>query len=709
MFGAIPHEAASFQPRPSEQRRLAKALGRRKRAALVALPGARGAGKSQLAAAHARDCVKQGYNLVAWINAEAGPITDLAQLGVMWGLTAAELSSDQIAAQVIQAVSVNDRKRRLLVFDNVDDPDSVKPFLPAAGTAKVIVTTNRQEFTAMPGVTPIAVGMFTPPQGVAFLISATGDHDADLARKVGLQLGWLPLGLAQAAAYMRLNRLTYQLYLDRLNTVELDEVLRQQAGADHPGILKATALSIDSIQRADPAGHTHQLLTVLAVLAQEGISRFLLTTPHALTALDHDATTMSRALRVLANASLITLAEREHVDRPTSHHPADQVVIAVHRLTATIIRHLAGQQRLSHTIDNATAMLDTLTDDLPLDQVVHRRRELDELVTHILALCQHSPQPTELLLANCNWAGQVLKSAGRLDEAIPLHEQTLVDCERVLGTDYPQTLVSRNSLASAYESAGRLDEAIPLYEQTLSDCERVLGIDHLYTLNSRNNLAGAYESAGRLDQAIPLQQQTLADYERVLGTDHPDTLNSRHNLAYAYQNAGRLAEAIALHEQTLADLIRVLGTDHPQALTSRNNLANAYEAAGRLAEAIALHEQTLADRTRVLGTDHPQTLTSRNNLASAYEAAGRLDKAIPLHEQTLADCMQILGTDHPYTLASRNNLAYAYQKVGRLAEAIAFYEQTLADRIRVLGTDHPHTLTSRNNLAAALRAADQTT
>ena len=67
----------------------------------------------------------------------------------------------------------------------------------------------------------------------------------------------------------------------------------------------------------------------------------------------------------------------------------------------------------------------------------------------------------------------------------------------------------------------------------------MLGPDHPDTLASRNNLATAYQEAGRAAEAIPLHEQTLADRERVLGPDHPDTLASRNNLAIAYVEAGR--------------------------------------------------------------------------------------------------------------------------------------------------------------------------
>jgi hypothetical protein len=74
----------------------------------------------------------------------------------------------------------------------------------------------------------------------------------------------------------------------------------------------------------------------------------------------------------------------------------------------------------------------------------------------------------------------------------PSHARSIEgSSERVLGSDHPYSLVSRNNLAGAYQAAGRLGEAIPLYERALADCERVLGPDHPYTRGARENLAAA--------------------------------------------------------------------------------------------------------------------------------------------------------------------------------------------------------------------------
>jgi tetratricopeptide (TPR) repeat protein len=83
----------------------------------------------------------------------------------------------------------------------------------------------------------------------------------------------------------------------------------------------------------------------------------------------------------------------------------------------------------------------------------------------------------------------------------------------------------------AYKDAGRTAEAIPLLERMLADCERLLGAEHPNTLLSRNNLAAAYWDAGRTAEAIPLLERTLADSERLLGADHPNTKVVRGNLA----------------------------------------------------------------------------------------------------------------------------------------------------------------------------------
>ena len=69
----------------------------------------------------------------------------------------------------------------------------------------------------------------------------------------------------------------------------------------------------------------------------------------------------------------------------------------------------------------------------------------------------------------------------------------------------------RSNLALAYQDAGRTAEAITVHEQTLADRERVLGTDHPDTLTTRNNLAIAYRTA-----------EPITPHERLAGRRKSD-------------------------------------------------------------------------------------------------------------------------------------------------------------------------------------------
>lgn len=672
LFGAIPLAAWRFQDRPDEMRMLRQALDREGRTALVALPGARGAGKTQLAAAFARECVEDRYDLVAWINSENGPVTDLALLAQRLGIGKADEDPQELAAAVRGWLERGRRARRLIVFDNADDPDAVRCLLPATGAAKVIITSNRREFTTMAGISTVPVGMFTSAQGQAFLKKATGLPDDADAAELGTQLGWLPLSLAQAAAIINRDRWSYRQYLQALAEQDLDEVLRRQAGADHPGVLKATQLSVAGLHRTDPSGDAPALLTVLSLLSPEGISRSLLT--RALPALGMSGG-LGRAVNVLTTASLVTvggLAQDEH--------GRDAVVLSVHRLIARVIRHHAGTE-LPDVITTATAALDTLTEDLPLEQVAQRRTELDELVGHILALRGHCAKPSPTLLALLRWAAESLHDAGDVHRAGSVLRTARGDSESMLGPDHPDTLTIRHSVAS-WRLWPQMDPAgaIPELEQLMADQLRVLGPDHDDTLATRHRLAYARGEAGDPDGVVTVLRELLSERLRVQGPDHPETLGTRNDLAHWRGVTGDPAGAVRALQGVLADQIRMLnpGPDHTGTMSIRSHLAHWRGEAGDPSGAAAAFEELLVDYLRVLGPDHPTTLATRRSLARWQGEAGDLWDAAKALEDLCADCLRVLGPDHTDTLNTQNGLAGVYSSLGRADQAINLLNTVLA-------------------------------
>lgn len=690
-----------------------------------AIHGLGGVGKSTLALQYAHR-FRDTYNLVWWLTAESAEsiVGSLARLTMhlcpQWAGT---VGRDERAAWAL--LWLQEHPNWLLVFDNVEDPVHLHPYLGSLNRGHHLATSRIA--TGWHAVAPtMGLGLLAVAEATDLLCALafpqrppTG-QEREAAEELARALGCLPLALEQAGAYAYETCIDLRIYRQSLGLV-LDEA---SMGVDP----KRTIARIWDHTLTAIADHTSLAVTILhamAWLAPDNIPRKLLeplaTSPIAL----------NRALGVLHAYNMIAFAE--------------QGSVSVHRLVQTVLRTRDTPPSGRH--DAEYAVYKALPRD---DEAPAVAGQWQQFLPHVTTLAETSPpghtaapetvaaysdaghylrqqgrdaHSIPLRQAVHAWHEQVLggmhrdtlvsrnnlalayRAAGDLGQAISLIESTLSQSEQTLGDRHPDTLAVRNSLATAYHSAGDLKRAIPLYETTLKQREQVLGDTHPYTLNTRNNLAFAYKTAGDLRRAIPLYETTLTQRKQVLGDIHPDTLSSCNNLARAYEAARDLERAIPLYENTLAHCEQVLGDTHPDTLMSRGNLAHAYQAAGDLSRATLLFESTLSQRERVLRDTHPDTLTSRGNLADVYHAAGDLRRAIPLYEATLAQREQVLGNAHPDTLTSRATLAGAYASASDLQRAIPLYEGTLSQSRQVLGATHPETLSVCSDLALAYKLA----
>ncbi|MEU9922566.1 tetratricopeptide repeat protein [Streptomyces griseoluteus] len=651
-----------------------------------AVHGLGGIGKSTLALRYAHRH-RSNYTLIWWINAASPDEIETSLTELTKALVSDWAASAERGAQVSWARQwLAWHHGWLLIYDNVEDPAELAPYIGALHQGHHLATSRRT--TGWPdSSTTLPLGNLGTDDATSLLCQLVfKDSEPTPQQKVNARtlvtdLGCLPLAVKQAGAYLAQNRgVSLDAYRRRLGT----KLSKTAHGIDaERTIARVWNVTLQTLESEHPLAV--EVLHTAAWLAPDDI-------PHTLlTPVDADPDDIAEAIGTLAAYSMVT-------DTGTT--------LTVHRLVQTVLRtappsdrtqpawHLQGRHRAEQAVLHHLA---------PLPGQDTTDGQWDTLTPHLVTLAATTPpEPHNTRLTDAYaTAADRLHHQGHTARTIPLLEATLAQQEQVLGDTHPHTLTSRNNLAAAYQAVGDPGRAIPLLEATLAQQEQVLGDTHPHTLTTRNNLAATYQDLGNMGRAIPLYEATLAQCEQVLGDTHPDTLGSRNNLAYAYEAVGDLGRAIPLYEATLTQREQVLGDTHPNTLTSRNNLAHAYRAVGDLGRAIPLLEANLAQREQVLGDTHPDTLASRNNLAAAYQDLGNMGRAIPLLEATLAQREQVLGDTHPHTLGSRNHLAYAYRAVGDLGRAIPLYEATLAQREQVLGDTHPDTLASRNNLAAA--------
>jgi tetratricopeptide (TPR) repeat protein len=695
----------AFTGREQTLAELAEQLGRGVAAAVTqALQGVGGVGKTALAVEYAYRHRSQ-FDTVWWVRAEqpATLVASYADLGVALEIVEAGEADQQLAAIAVRRW-LDDHNRWLLIFDNAQAPDTatgleapldtVAGLLPQVVHGQVLVTSRDTSWEQHAALAELEV--FTPDEAVAFLLTRSGSGDKHAAGEIAELLGWLPLALEQAGAYVQETRIALSAYLDRLRQFPALTVTKGRPRGRDPTDTVATTWQV-SLEQVRPVPGAVALLEVCAFLGPEEIPRELLAQqldPPAeeLVVLAGDPFALDEAIAAVRRFGLVKASER---------------TLVMHRLVQQVIR-----DRLDHDQQHrrAAVALRLISAAFPADHAdPDAWPAYAWLLPHALAVTGH----TEALGVDSERAAWLLTKAGlylwqRADhqQARGLHERALAIYEARLGADHPTTAQSLNNLAYVLQAQGDLPAARTLYERALAIDEIRLGPDHPDTATSLSNLAYVLHAQGDLDTARTLHERALHIRETRLGADHPDTAWSLLGLARVLRAQGDLDYARGLYERSLAIYEVRLGADHPDTAGGLSNLARVLADQRDLDGARALHERALAIREARLGADHPHTADSLSNLAIVLRDQGDLEGARSLHERALAIYEVRLGPDNPSTADSLSNLAIVLRDQSDLPAARILFERALHIRETRLGPDHPTTAQSRRSLAAVVAKLD---
>jgi tetratricopeptide (TPR) repeat protein len=621
------------------------------------LQGGGGVGKTTLAVEYAYR-QRSRFDTVWWVRAgqPATLVGDLAELGAALGLAEAGQPDQQLTVAAVRRW-LADHDRWLMVFDNAGAPEGpsglraplarLVDLLPQVVHGQVLVTSRDAHWEHHATLAELEV--FTPQEAVAFLLARSGSDDEATAGEVAQLLGWLPLALEQAGAYVRETRISLGAYQARLEQTP-GKLLGRGAPRDRdPADSVATTWQLSLEQVSAVPGAT-ALLELCAFLAPDDIPRTLLDRLNGLADLP-------ARLADLANDDALVVDEAIGGLRRFGLLKASPEVVAVHRLVQQVIRDRLGPDQRRELVAVALRLLQAASPYAHTDPDAWPAYA--QLLPHALAVTGHA----EALDIDLERVATLLSDAGlylwqRADhsQARALHERALSIREARLGADHPDTAQSLSNLAGVLRDQGDLKGARRLFERALAIYEARLGPDHPDTANSLNNLAAVLHAQGDLHGARALHERALSIREARLGTDHPDTANSLNNLAAVLRDQGDLHGARRLFERALAVREARLGPDDTDTAQSLNNLAGVLRDQGDLQGARALLERALAIFEARLGADHPNTALSLSSLGTVLHAQGDLDRARPLFERALAIREARLGADHPDTVRSRQNL-----------------------------------------------------
>ncbi len=650
-----------------------------------AIAGLGGVGKTQTAVEYAYRH-RDRYRAVLWVRAdtETSLVSGYRELAEVLGLPEKnESDSNKVTAAVRRWLGRE--PGYLLILDNADDPSLVKPYLPPDPKGHVLLTSRAHNFDILGIRKPIGLPVLTPDEALAFLLKRTDREgpldpaEQDAARTLAEEVGYLPLALEQAAAYMKVHEEPFSVYLAAYRALRLK--LLDEMGpvvGEYPETVRTTwKRSFDAIAEASPASIA--LLRLSAFFAPdaipyelilEGTSELGEPLAPALASPAGGDYALNKILTPLARHSLV---RRDPEARTYSVHRLVQAVL-LDELTAATRKDLA--ERAVKALDRTFPHVEYAT-----------WPRCERLVPHALAAIEREDLRIEEAAWLLNHAAFYLSLRAQYPIAESSYQKSATILGGLFGEVSLQSAKIYRNLAELYARSGQLKKCEEKHKQALKIRIYELGYSHVDTSQSLNGLANLYTRQKRYEEAEALYQRALEIRESELGRDDLLVAATLNVLAQLYDRKKQCDKAEPLYKRALEIRNKKLPATHPDVAASLNNLGRLCRAQGKYKEAEKLLKRALRIRKEVFGLKNRDTAASYNNWAALYHDQRRYWRAEPLYRKSLALREEVLGPDHPEVARTLENLGNLLSQTNRIEEAKALYQRARAIRSKGVG---PH-------------------
>lgn len=652
-----------------------------------AITGMGGVGKSETAKEYAFRYGKD-YSLIWWVNAETHETMDESYIAFAkkYKLGLPKDKLEKIIEDVKDWMRENDNW--LFIYDNAEDEKIVNSYRPSSCRKgqHILVTSRNTQFLRYE---VINIDVFTEAESCEFIEKYTKKKANEYFKELAKKMGYLPLALDQAGAYMVITQKNYKEYLDLYIQKNLKLLTKYPNDLEKETVATTWLISFEKIN--NPAAK--QLLNLCAFFAPENIFTKWFTVKSEV--LPNELNDLRKVLtdEMDYDYTIAELTNYSLVSRQKSF-------LSIHRLVQDVIRDNLKQEQAmwrNHCVNilNKLRYFDFST--------IEYRAMFSILVPHIDSVTNgiNDKDATEEVAQLYHFVGYGFKELADYPKSLKYNEKALSIRKNILDKEHPDIATTYNNIARIYDDQGDYKKALEYHEKALDIREKTLGKEHPDTSQTYNNLAEVYRTLGLYEKALEYNKKALDIREKVFGKEHPETATIYNNIGKSYRILGVYEKALEYYQKTLDIREKVLGKKHPDTAITYNNMAVVYDEQGDYEKALEYLKKALNIQEKVLGKEHPETARTYNNIGKAYYMQGDYEKALEYLEKALVILEKVLGKEHLHTAVTYNIMAGVYYAQCAYEKALYWFLQSFLVFIKILGFEHPNTENEYNNIAVA--------
>ena len=590
--------------------------------------GLGGVGKTQIAIEYAHQCVKKDtYKDAIWIlSAEteetlrASCLKFAEKLGLIpEGISKALNFSTETISDRLKAW-LSSHSSWLLVFDNVEKREIIKPYIPGVQTGDILITTRIREVGRRGRL--LELERFEPEEAVNFIHTRLADNLDLISDKSSVitlveRLGRFPLALEQAAAFIQSTETPCSNYLELLATPSrMVETLKSESSAcvtDYQSnVIDTLALAFEKLDKHESA---KQLLNLCAYMSSDAIpldffekQREVLLPP-----LSRDLEDKRATFEVVAQLLNYSLVQR------------NENLLSIHRL----VQEVRCEQLKGDTTDWLQISVDAMLHELSaIDDYGYRKHR--DRYEHIAAHAE--------------------SIAGHLDNAYIDNADNI-----------PQIALLYHKIGDGCYRFTRYDQALMWYIKELELLENVLEKEHINITEVTKKIASTYFMLNDLDKAKELHDKVLETYKDEQGTNHILTARAYNAVASVHARRGEYKEAFESYQKSL-DIMEALKADGRDIAGVYNNIGWTHQQCKDYPEARKWYKMAFDIRKEIYGSeDHTDIALIHYNAAETYYEEKDYDTALAFYLQSYQMRRNVLTNDHPHTKCALEFLENIYR------------------------------------------------